>query len=232
MKLVRDAGAQHYRRMKNAVWLFLYLLSGADRRSGSLACKVETISSETGLKRDTIIRWLGVLSKHGYIATRNTGRGLLIQVRQWEYPSPEVGNMTQQEQETPDTCGEKSPTPEVAYNGQNERNSDKNTTGPIDSIINNKYNIDIDKSNSPDLLLRGIAHFKPRSRQQLLAYDLARELHDPRGLPFYLSCTRKYPEPVIRQVLGQVREIPSGKIIKSRAALFNHLIQQYDPEDP
>jgi len=228
MKLVMDVEARHYHRMKNAVWLFLYLIFNADRRSGSLARTVETISSETGIKRDTIIRWLGVLRKHGYIVARNTGRGLFIQVRQWENPSPGVGNMTQQEQEKSNWSGEKNPTTGMACISQNERNSDKNTTGLIDSIINKIINnIDIDRNCSTDMPLKGIARFKPKNRQQLLACDLARELHDSKGLPFYLSCTKKYPEPVIRKVLGQVKEMPSEKITKSRAALFNHLIQQY-----
>jgi hypothetical protein len=232
MELVKDAEARHYHRMKNAVWLFLYLLSGADRRSGFLACKIETIGSETGIKRDTIIRWLNVLRKGGYITTRNTGRGLFIQIRQWGNPLPDIAERTQQVQETPDTCGEKSPTAGMAHFSQNEPKSNKKPGSPIDiSITNNKYNIDIDKKASPDSLLKGIAHFKPRNRQQLLACDLARELYDPRGLPFYLSCTKKYPEPLIRKILGQVKEVPSAKIIKSRAALFNHMIQQYDQED-
>ena len=232
MKLIIDVEARHYHRMKNAVWLFLYLFFNAERGSVFLLRKVETISSEMGIKRDTIIRWLNILRKHGYIATRNTGRGLFIQIRQWENLSPDVGNMTQQKQEKPDWCGEKNPTTVMAYISQNEPNYNKKPADPIDISINNKlYNIDIDRNCSPDFPLKGITHFTPRNKQQLLACDLARELHDSKGLPFYLSCTKKYPEPVIRKVLGQVKEVPSEKITKSRAALFNHMIQQYDQKD-
>ena len=232
MKLIIDVEARHYHRMKNAVWLFLYLFFNAERGSVFLLRKVETISSEMGIKRDTIIRWLNILRKHGYIATRNTGRGLFIQIRQWENLSPDVGNMTQQKQDKSNWCGENNPASEMAYISQNEPNSNKKQADPIDISINNKlYNIDIDRNCSPDFPLKGKTHFTPRNKQQLLACDLARELHDSKGLPFYLSCTKKYPEPVIRKVLGQVREIPSEKITKSRAALFNHMIQQYDQKD-
>ena len=232
MKLVMDVEARHYYRMKNAVWLFLYLFFNADRKSGSLLRKVETISSETGIKRDTIIRWLDVLRKHSYIATRNTGRGLFIQIRQWENPSPGVGNRTQQKQEKSNWCSEKYPSTGMVHFSQNELKSNKIPANPIDiSIINNKYNIDIDKNGSPDLPLKRTTHFKPRNKQQLLACDLARELNDRQGLPFYLSCTKKYPEPLIRKILGLVKEVPSAKITKSRAALFNHMIQQYEQED-
>jgi hypothetical protein len=185
-----------------------------------------------GIKRDTIIRWFGVLRKHGYIATRNTGRCLFIHIRQYGNPSPDVGNMTQQKQEKSDLCGEGNPITEKVFTSQNQPNFNKKPADPIDISINkNIYNIDIDRNDSSDLPLKCIKHFKPRDKQQLLAFDLARELHDRQGLPFYLSCTKKYPESVLRKVLGQVKEVPFEKITKSRAALFNHMIQQYDQED-
>ena len=232
MKLIMDPEARHYHRMKTAIWLFLYLFFSADRGSGSLARKIETISSEMGIKRDTIIRWINVLRKHGYIATRNTGRGLLIQIRQWVNPLPDVRNRVQQKQEKSDLWGEKNPISGKVCTIQNQPNFNKKPTEPIDiSINNNINNIDIDRNDPSDLPLKEIIHFKPRNKQQLLAFDLARELNDRQGLPFYLSCTKKYPEPVIRKVLGQVKEMPSEKITKSRAALFNHMIQQYDQKD-
>ncbi|MDP2960464.1 MAG: hypothetical protein Q8N71_03480, partial [candidate division Zixibacteria bacterium] len=92
-------------------------------------------------------------------------------------------------------------------------------------------NIDIDSKDFLDSPLKISKRFKPTNRQQLLALDLARELHDRQGLPFYLSCTKKYPESLLRKVLGQVKEVPSEKITKSRAALFNHMIQKYDQKD-
>ena len=82
--LVMDEEAKHYRRMKNAIWLFLYLLLNANRRSGFLMRKVRTISSDMGIKRDTISRWLDILRREGYIATQNTGRCLNIQIKKWK----------------------------------------------------------------------------------------------------------------------------------------------------
>jgi hypothetical protein len=68
--------------------------------------------------------------------------------------------------------------------------------------------------------------FKPRTREELLAIDLARDLDDYQGLPFYIYLSKNYPESLLRKILGQVKNIPQDKIKKSRGALFNYLIQK------
>jgi hypothetical protein len=65
------------------------------------------------------------------------------------------------------------------------------------------------------------------SRQEILALDLAKALNDPGGIDRYRSCCRKYPEELLRKVLNEVNGIPAIKIKKSRAALFNYLLQRY-----
>jgi len=72
--------------------------------------------------------------------------------------------------------------------------------------------------------------FKPKTREELLALDLAKALNDRKGLSLYLSYSKKYPESFLRKVLGGVKEIPDRKIKKSRGALFNYLIQKYVKE--
>lgn len=89
-------------------------------------------------------------------------------------------------------------------------------------------NIDYIKSLKSDF--NSFKGFKPKTREELLALDLAITLQDINGLSFYLSLTRKYPETLLRKVLSEVKEIPHEKIKKSRGALFNHLIQKYDKE--
>jgi len=69
--------------------------------------------------------------------------------------------------------------------------------------------------------------FKPRTRKELLALDLARGLNDIKSLPFYLSLAGQFPESLLSKLLGEVKEIPKSKIKKNRAALFTHLIKQY-----
>jgi len=105
-------------------------------------------------------------------------------------------------------------------------NSDVNYSDTNDNKgTRNINNIDIESKNlSNRNALRG---FRPKSRQELLALDLASALNDTGSVRLYLSYARKYPESLLRRVLGEVKEIPSEKIKKSRAALFNYLIKQY-----
>jgi hypothetical protein len=73
-------------------------------------------------------------------------------------------------------------------------------------------------------------NFNPQTREEFLALELAEALDDMKGFHFYFSCTRKFPESVLRKILIEVKETPSNKIKKSRGALFNYLIQKYVQE--
>jgi len=84
----------------------------------------------------------------------------------------------------------------------------------------------IDKSGKWFPKIKALKEFKPRTREELLAVDLAEALDDYQGLPLYISLAKKYPEAFLRNILGQVRGIPLEKIKKSRGALFNHLVQK------
>ena len=65
----------------------------------------------------------------------------------------------------------------------------------------------------------------------MLALDLAEALDDRKSLSVYLSYARRYPESILRRILGDVKEIPDGDIKKSRAALFSYLIKKYAQEN-
>src|SRR5262245_2260973 len=82
--LVMDSEAKHYRTMKNAVCLYLSLLLNANRKTGILMRKIETVTNDMGVTRDTALRWLKVLRSGSYIQTVNTGRSLTIQVTRWK----------------------------------------------------------------------------------------------------------------------------------------------------
>lgn len=99
-------------------------------------------------------------------------------------------------------------------------NSDVNQGNTNDNkLTRNNNNIDIDDKYFKD--------FKAMTREKLLALDLAEALGDPEGLLLYLSYVNKYPEGLLRRVLGEVLEIPPDKIKKSRGALFNYLVKKY-----
>jgi biotin operon repressor len=90
--------------------------------------------------------------------------------------------------------------------------------------IKNNTNIDKGKNWAPKF--KTFKEFKPRTREELLAVDLAKALDDYKGLLLYISFAKKYPESLLRKILGQVKEIPQEKIKKSRGALFNYLVQR------
>jgi biotin operon repressor len=85
----------------------------------------------------------------------------------------------------------------------------------------------IDNENKNILILKALKGFKPKTREELLALDIARELNDLQSLPLYLSYSKKYPESLLRMLLGEVMELPLKKIKKGRAAPFNYLVKKY-----
>lgn len=89
-----------------------------------------------------------------------------------------------------------------------------------------RNNNNIDKKGKWSSKIKNFKEFKPRTREELLAVDLAVALDDYHGLPLYISLAKKHPEAFLRNILGQVRGIPQEKIKKSRGALFNHLVQK------
>jgi hypothetical protein len=81
--LVVDREARHYRRMKCAIWLFLYLIIHANRKSGLLTRKYQTISDDMGITARTVRRWLLTLRQNRYVQVESTGRALVIHIAKW-----------------------------------------------------------------------------------------------------------------------------------------------------
>ena len=82
--LVVDSSAKHYKAMGSAVWLYLYLLVYANRTTGMLFRRNETIAKDTGMSTRTISRWLHSLKAGGYVELRQTGRSLQISITKWK----------------------------------------------------------------------------------------------------------------------------------------------------
>jgi hypothetical protein len=75
---------KHYRRMHCSLWLYLYLVIHANRKTGTLHRVVGTIASDMGISSRTIRLWLSRLKKHLYIETNPTGRALKISITKWK----------------------------------------------------------------------------------------------------------------------------------------------------
>lgn len=81
--LVVSRSAKHYNAMGRALWLFVYLIIHANRRSGDVYRRVRTIAQDIGLSERTVQVWLKVLRDHGYVTTERTGRSLIIHINKW-----------------------------------------------------------------------------------------------------------------------------------------------------
>jgi biotin operon repressor len=115
----------------------------------------------------------------------------------------------------------------------NRQNSDVAPAGTNDNKITRIINNDIDKDmkNLDSVDRSTIKDLTPRTKEELLAWDLAQGLDDRKGLPLYLHYARKYPEGALRRALSEARAVPAAQIKKSRGALFNHLMKQYGGEN-
>jgi len=81
--LVRDPDAPHYKKMGNALWVYLSLHMGADLETGELFRTYKTISNETGIPAPTVRKMMKKLEIGGYIKTVRLARGLHIQILKW-----------------------------------------------------------------------------------------------------------------------------------------------------
>ena len=82
--LVIDNTAKHKNAMNQAIWLYLFLLLVANRRTGKSFRRISTISRETGFHPRTIHRWLKILRENGYVITESNGRSLRFEVTKWK----------------------------------------------------------------------------------------------------------------------------------------------------
>ena len=107
-------------------------------------------------------------------------------------------------------------------------NPDVSLTDTNDNKVTiNNNDIDNDMKNLDSADRSTVRDFTPRTKEELLALDLARGLDDLKALPLYLAYARKYSEGALRRALSEARAVPAAQIKKSRGALFNHLIQKY-----
>jgi hypothetical protein len=67
--------------------------------------------------------------------------------------------------------------------------------------------------------------FKPVNKEEHLALYVAQALDDIKNLPFYLSCTKSFPEDSVRKALNAVRKEAIVKIKNRRGTFFKYLMQ-------
>jgi DNA-binding transcriptional ArsR family regulator len=82
--LVTDERSKHRKRMGASVWLFLYLLTYTNRKTGIVRKKQATIAEETGYPIRTIQRHLKRLSQAKYITFLDSGHFPQIRIEKWK----------------------------------------------------------------------------------------------------------------------------------------------------
>lgn len=227
-----DPEAKHYRRMRSALWLFVYLVLHADRQSGLLKRKLKTISLDMGIGERTIRGWLMLLRRSGYIETRSNGRCLIINVTKWKAFARKTDG-SQCDTTLPGRPAKACQSGQRLrsdYQPQLSNNSDIPCAANDMSIKRYLLHNDIENRTGSDWNSQEPTTFRPKDRVGQLALDLAQSLDDLKGIALYVFYARKYPESFLRMTLGAVKEIPREKIKRSRAALFNFLVQQYAKE--
>jgi DNA-binding transcriptional ArsR family regulator len=92
--LVADSRGSHRTAMGASLWLYLYLLACANRKTGIVRKKHATMSSETGYPLRTIQRHLKRLSSAGYITFVDSGYPPQIRIEKYKlfHHSQSLGN--------------------------------------------------------------------------------------------------------------------------------------------
>lgn len=199
---------QEYAKQIGAVGIavYNYLASLADTNQTCFPSQ-KHIAEVLGYSRTTVCITIKKLEKHGLIAVDKRSRYYcvyrLLKVRCKAHKTQMLGTL----------------------------NSDVKHANTNNTIVT-RLNNDTGAENVEVAANGKLPHkdFIPKTKEELLALDLAEDLNDHRNLSTYLTYSRKYPESLLRRALGEAKEVPTNRIKKSRAALFNHIIKSYEKE--
>jgi len=178
------------------------LVSFANSKTQSCFPSQTTIAELISVSRKTVIKNIKLLKDLDLISIKKKKRSFYYLLLK-----PDVKNEIQGSEEK-DPLGVKD-----GYSINKDININNNNIISVKSLNSNS-----DKSTI----------FKPENREELLALDISKALNDSKNFFLYLSYAKKYPEPLLRKLLGDVKETPTEKIRSSRSALFNYLLKKYD----
>jgi DNA-binding transcriptional regulator YhcF (GntR family) len=204
--------------MGSAIWLFAYFILCADRQTGSLKRKTDTISRHMGVKTRTVRAWLRVLRQCGYIETINGGRSLLIKIKKWKTHPQRHPYVQQTDTAMPGRLTEPCQAGEIKKSG-NQANSSQ-----ISIMAGNSNDITLKK----DILNDNVGDLSRLvMNERVLAMEICQAFKDEKNLPLYLSYVNQYPIEIIKKAYQESIKLPSNKIKKTRGALFTYLVKHY-----
>lgn len=82
--LIADPEGKHRKAMGSALWIYVYLLSYANRRTGVVRRSLRLMVHDTGYPIRTIQLNLQKLRLRGYVTAEHEGRYLKIQIEKWK----------------------------------------------------------------------------------------------------------------------------------------------------
>jgi biotin operon repressor len=190
------------KRLKSpGIAVYNVLASYANQETQTCFPTQRSIARHLGLSRTTVNRKIGLLRELGLVRVmKEKSRCLYYLLR------PDVSDSIQ-----PCSRGD---TGSVSPENTNNNNGTR--------IINN-----FDDKNILMTGFKSFKEFRPQTKEELLALDAASALNDFKSLPLYLKYAQMLPEPLIRQKLSWIKQIPEENIKRSRAALFNWVIKKY-----
>lgn len=198
----REIVTLYGKRLKSpGIAVYNVLASYANQETQACFPTQRSIARHLGLSRTTVNRKIRLLRELGLVRVmKEKSRCLYYLLR------PDVSDPIQ-----PCSRGDTR-----GVSGENTNNNNGTR------IINN---FDDKKISTTDF--NSFKDFKPQTKEELLALDAALALNDFKSLPLYLKYAQMLPEPLIREKLSWVKQIPEENIKRSRAALFNWVIKKY-----
>jgi len=198
----REILAGYGKRLKSSgIAVYNVLASYASQGTQTCFPSQQTIADQIGLHRVTVNRKIRQLSRLGLLKIERLKDRCLYSLL-----NPDVSDPLH-------PCS-RSDTRGVA---PDNINNNKRTRININNIDNKKYFATDGES---------FKEFKPQTREELLALDMAQTLNDLKSLPLYLKYAKSLPESRIRETLSWVKQVPDENIKRSRAALFNSVIKR------
>lgn len=82
--LVADPESKHRKAMGPAIWLYLYLLAYANRKTGIVRRTQQMMANDTGYSLGTIQAGLRRLRNKDYLTKKYIGRYLEIRINKWK----------------------------------------------------------------------------------------------------------------------------------------------------
>jgi CRP-like cAMP-binding protein len=82
--LSADPGSKHRIAMGASLWLYLYLLTYANRKTGMVRRRMDQVQSDTGYPMRTIQRHLKRLEQKSYISLNRSKHYLHITIKKWK----------------------------------------------------------------------------------------------------------------------------------------------------